>query len=86
MVDDKAFTPDDLTALLAHLLAGAAGGKEAEWAELLTIERVNLTFHPHSNWRIDAKGSAGQREAVAKAADVVRVAHPYLAWSSQGNA
>jgi hypothetical protein len=70
----------ELTALLAHLLAGAAGGKEAEWAKLLTIEPVNLTFHPQSNWRVEAKGSASQREAITKAIEIVQGEHPYVMW------
>lgn len=80
MADDKALTPEELTALLAHLLAGAAGGKDTAWAKLLTIERVNLTFHPRSNWRLEAKGSAKQREAITKAVAIVQDEHPYVNW------
>lgn len=76
----KTLTPDELTGLLAHLLAGAAGGDEAAWAKLLTIERVDLTFNPQSNWHLRARGSAKQRSAILKAVAVVQGEHPYIAW------
>jgi hypothetical protein len=79
-MDGKTLTPDELIELLAHLLAGAAGGEESEWAKLMRIERVNLMFDPSSNWRASAAGSTKQREAILKAVDVVRVEHPYVKW------
>lgn len=76
----KTLTPDELIDLLAHLLAGAAGGEEADWAKLMRIERVNLTFSPQSNWRVIARGSPKQKGAIEKAVDVVKGEHPYVRW------
>jgi hypothetical protein len=76
----KMLTADELITLLARLLTDVVGSKDAEWRKRMTIEPVNLTFSPRSNWRIEAKGSAKQREAIVKAVDVVRDEHPYVRW------
>lgn len=72
-------TPDGLRALLAHLLAGATGGPEARWRDLVgAVEALPIVFHPRSNWRIEPTGTAEELEAIGKAAQLVRNAHPYV--------
>lgn len=72
-------SPDGLRDLLAHLLAGAVGGSEAKWRDLIgEVEALPIVFYPRSNWRIEASGTASEREAIEKAAQLVREAHPYV--------
>lgn len=71
--------PDGLRDLLAHLLAGAIGGDEATWRGLVgDVEALPIVFHPRTNWRIDPSGTEAEREAIAKAEQLVREAHPYV--------
>ncbi|MGR6331044.1 hypothetical protein ACU5AX_18450 [Sphingomonas sp. XXL09] len=70
---------DDIRALLAHLLAGVTGKPEAHWAKLIgEVTALPIVFDPQSNWRIDPSGTKKEIEAIAKAAEVVRQAHPYV--------
>lgn len=72
-------SPEGLRDLLAHLLAGAVGGSEVKWRGLIgEVEALPIVFHPRSNWRIESSGTASEREAIEKAADLVREAHPYV--------
>jgi hypothetical protein len=72
-------TSVELRDLIAHLLAGVAGGSEAKWRKLIgEVEALPIVFHPRSNWRVAPTGSAGEREAIDKAVVVVRDAHPYV--------
>ena len=72
-------SPDGLRDLLAHLLAGAVGGSEARWRDLIgEVEALPIVFHPRSNWRIEPSGTAFEREAIDKAAQLVCEAHPYV--------
>lgn len=69
----------ELRDLIAQLLAGVAGGTEAQWRKLIgDVEALPIVFHPRSNWRIEHTGNAGEREAIEKAVAVVREAHPYV--------
>ncbi len=69
----------ELRDLIAHLLAGVAGGSEAKWRKLVgEVEALPIVFHPRSNWRVAPTGNAGEREAIDKAVAVVREAHPYV--------
>jgi hypothetical protein len=71
-------SPEGLRDLLAHLLAGAIGGDEPTWRGLVgDVEALPIVF-PRSNWRIDPSGTAAEREAIAKAEQLVREAHPYV--------
>ena len=73
-------TPDELQALLAKLLAGVAGGSEATWKRKLgPVTKLPIHTNIRSNWAIEPTGKAADLEAIAKAADVVRGAHPYVA-------
>lgn len=69
----------ELRDLIAHLLAGAAGGSEAKWRKLVgDVEALPIIFDPRSNWRIEPTGTASELEAIEKAVTVVRGAHLYV--------
>lgn len=71
--------------LIAHLLAGVAGGTEAKWRKLVgDIEALPIVLHPRSNWRVAPAGTVKEREAIEKAIAVVRDAHPYVASPKAG--
>ncbi len=68
-----------MRAFLAHLLAGAAGGTEARWRQLIgTVEQMPIWQFVAYNWRVSPKGTAKQREAIERAVEVVRAEHPYI--------
>ena len=72
-------SPEGLRDLLAHLLAGVAGGTEAKWRKLIgEVERLPIVFSPRSNWRVDPSGTPGERDAIGKAIEVVRGARSYV--------
>lgn len=71
-------SPAQLHTLLAEILSGAAGGTQAEWHARIAIVRTSLTHSPHSNWSVEATGTAAQRAAIEQAVGVVRVEHPYI--------
>lgn len=76
---DAPESADDIRALLAHLLAGAAGKTEAHWKKLIgEVTALPIVLHPRSNWRIEPTGRPEELQAIAKAADIVRAAHPYV--------
>jgi hypothetical protein len=77
MPDDRP-TPAEIRALLAHLLAGAAGGTKSEWsARLGEIEILPIWLHPRCTWRVTPTGTKKQREAIDAAVAIVAEAHPY---------
>jgi hypothetical protein len=58
----------------------AIGGTEPGWRKLVgEVEVLPVVFHPRSNWRIEPTGTPDEREAIEKAAKLVRDAHPYVA-------
>lgn len=72
-------TASALRELFVTLLVGVVGGDPAEWRRAIGRVRVHpLTTHPASNWSISPGGSAEQRDAVRKAATVIRAEHPYV--------
>jgi hypothetical protein len=74
-----ALTPDELRDLLATALAGAAGGESASWREKIgPVEKRSLLYDIRSNWRVSPLGTASELEAMRKAVDIVRAAHPYV--------
>ena len=76
---DAPESTNDIRALLAHLLAGAAGKTEAHWKKLIgEVTALPIVFHPRSNWKIDPKGTRAELEAIEKAVEIVRQAHPYV--------
>jgi len=76
--------PDPITApvlraLLVSLLAGATGKSEAHWRTIVRRVEVHLITDPGRiacNRAVDVAGSAADREAVAKAVELVRGEHP----------
>jgi hypothetical protein len=80
LMTDPALTPSQLESLLATLLTGAAGADEAHWRGMLKIERTSIIDDIRTNWRLVATGSRRDRKAIDSAADIVRGAHPYVAW------
>ena len=69
----------ELRDLIAHLLAGVAGGSEAKWWKLTgEVEALPIVLHPRSNWRVSPLGTTKERGAINKAVEVVRDAHPYV--------
>lgn len=72
--------PAGLADLLIELLTGAAGGTDAEWrAAVGDVEKLPTWANVRSNWAIQPNGTAEQRDAIAKAVEIVRGAHPYVA-------
>jgi hypothetical protein len=70
---------DDIQALLAHLLAGVTGKPEGHWKRLIgEVTALPIVFNPRSNWTINPKGTIKEVEAIEKAVEVVRQAHPYV--------
>lgn len=72
-------TPAQLRDLLVTLLEGAAGGSAAHWRNAIgDIEAKPLWSHIRSNWEIHPRGRKADVEAIEKAAEIVRDAHPYV--------
>jgi hypothetical protein len=72
-------TSAQLRDLLATLLEGAAGGSREAWLRAIgEVERLPLYSNPVSNWRVQAGGSATERDAIARAVEIVRNEHPYV--------
>ncbi|MDO6414169.1 hypothetical protein Q4F19_07230 [Sphingomonas sp. BIUV-7] len=67
-----------LETLLVEMLVGATGGKYAKWVRAVgVVEVLPITKHPQSNWRVIPVGTADEKTAVEKAAELVREHHPY---------
>ena len=71
-------TTDELRDLLAHVIAGAAGGSEASWRKLIAIERVPTWRFVRFNWLVEPTGTAEQRAVIEKAVEIERGEHPYI--------
>jgi hypothetical protein len=70
---------DDIRELLAHLLAGVTRKPKTHWKRLIgEVTALPIVFNPRSNWRINPKGTLEEIEAIEKAAEIVRQAHPYV--------
>jgi hypothetical protein len=72
-------TGEEIRDLLAHLLAGVAGGDEAKWRRLIgSIERYPTWKHVRFNWGVKPRAMGGERDAIDKAVELVRAEHPYI--------
>jgi hypothetical protein len=72
-------TGEDVRGLLAHVLAGVAGGTEAKWRRLIgPVEKLPTWRHVRFNWQVMPTGTAVEREVIGKAVDIVRAEHPYI--------
>jgi len=50
-----------------------------KWRKLVgDVQHLPIVFNPRSNWRIDPTGTPTERDAIEKAVEVVREAHPYV--------
>lgn len=73
-------TPDELRALIATLLAGAAGGTEAAWARAIgPVVKLPIHSNVQSNWSIEPSGTDDELVAIGKAVELVRAQHRYVA-------
>jgi hypothetical protein len=72
-------SPEDLRNLLAKVIAGAAGGDEAHWRELIgVVTKLPLATNVLSNWSIAPTGKKAERAVIEQAAEIVRAEHPYV--------
>ena len=73
-------TPAELRDLLVTVIAGVAGGDEQRWrAAVGPVEKLPIAFHARSNWRVKPSGDQAERGVIARAVEIVRAAHPYVA-------
>ncbi len=80
-------TPDELTDLLATVIAGVAGGTKARWRKAIgPVEQLPTWCNIHCNWRVTARGSDEDRAVVEQAVAIVRAEHPIWNASSSGRA
>lgn len=78
-VADRIETVEEARDMIAHVLAGLAGGAESAWRKLIgPIARVPTWQHVRYNWIVQPSGTADQREWIMKAVEVVRAEHPYV--------
>lgn len=78
-------TPAEISDLLVTLLEGAAGGTAAHWRKAIgEVEAHPLWSHIRSNWDIHPKGRKADLDAIEKAAEIVRQAHPYVVSRASG--
>jgi hypothetical protein len=73
-------TPEELRDILIEVIVGAAGGDEAKWRKALgEVEKLPIAFNAQSNWAVHPTGTKAQKEVIAKAVDLVREQHRYVA-------
>lgn len=66
--------------LLATVIQGVAGGSKAGWRKAVgPVERLPTWRYVTHNWRVSPTGTAEQQDVIARAVDVVRAEHPYIA-------
>lgn len=70
---------DELRELLVEVIQGVAGGGKAGWRKLIDVERMVTWRTITHNWRVEPRGTARQRDIIARAVDVVRAEHRYIA-------
>lgn len=76
----QTLTPDQLSDLIAELLAGVAGQSREHWRDAIgSVEKHPLWSHTRSNWTVRPRARKCDREAIAHAVKIVREAHPYVA-------
>lgn len=80
-------SPNELAALLAHILADTTDGDEESWREIIgPVHKLPVIDNVQCNWVVIPGGTAKQRSAVAKAVEVVRAEHPYVGGHDTGGA
>ncbi|WP_085810839.1 hypothetical protein [Sphingomonas sp. TZW2008] len=72
-------TGEEVRDLLAHLLAGVTHASEATWHQRIgTIERYPTWKYVRFNWGVAPNTRGADRQAIAKAVEIVRAEHPYI--------
>jgi hypothetical protein len=72
-------TPEELRSLLAVVIAGVAGGEDADWeAKVGPVQTLQIALHPRSNWAVSPTCTGEDLATINKAVDVVRNAFPYV--------
>lgn len=72
-------TGSELRDLLAAALARSAGGGPLRWRRALGEVRVYpRATHAHCNWDVRPIGTPREVEAVERAADAIRLRHPFV--------
>ena len=71
-------TPDEIRAVIAQHLAENRGKTAAHWSALIAIEKTNIVFDIHCNWRAIASGTKAERAAIDEVADAMRGLVAYL--------
>ncbi len=73
-------TPEELRDLLLKVIVGAAGGDEAKWRKALgDVEKMPIATNAQSNWAAHPTGTKAQKAVIAKAVELVREQHRYVA-------
>jgi len=73
-------TPAELVDTLVTMLAGATSKAGQHWRERIEIKWTPLALSPHSNWKVEATGTLNDRDAIARAVEIVKEPHPYVRW------
>ena len=73
-------TPAELVDMLVTMLDGATSKPEAHWRERIEPKWTPLALSPHSNWKIEATGTLNDKDAIARAVEIVKESHPYVRW------
>ena len=73
-------SPTELANLLVTVVAGAAGGDESRWREVIgPVTKLPIATNVRSNWRVSPEGSSAELGVIRRAVEIVRAAHPYVA-------
>jgi hypothetical protein len=78
VIATKFQTADEMRDMLAHIIAGVAGGAEETWRERVSVEKVPIWKFVRHNWLAHPRGTAKQRGVIEKAVEIVRAEHPYV--------
>lgn len=72
-------TPEELRTILATVLAGAAGGSEEHWREVIgPVTQRSLMKSIQTNWTVAPNATDEELETVERAVEIVRGAYPYV--------
>ncbi len=73
-------TRDELRDLLIQVIVGAAGGDGAKSRKAVgDVEKLPIAFNAQSNWAVHPTGTKAQKGVIAKAINLVREQHRYVA-------
>ena len=70
-------TASEIRAMIAKILASVFGGTEDRWWRLVgNVAALSLSTNLHSNWAVQPRGTAEERDMINRAVAVVREAYP----------